>query len=247
MSGNMEKAFSLDPTDACILMELYQLYKKVNKDVESRFALLERDPDLAEERDDLYLKKAQLYILKKEYKTAYDCIMNRKFHPWEGGEGKVSGAYIASLTGMAKQAIEKGQYREAVESLEKAKVYPENLGEGKLQGAQENQINYWLGCAYEGMGETAKAREARVEGSTGLSKPSAAWYYNDQQPDTIYYQGLSLLMLGDEQGARSRFNKLIDYGEKHYFDEIRIDYFAVSLPDLQIKNLFQLVDYAIMS
>ncbi len=84
------------------------------------------------------------------------------------------------------------------------------------------------------MGETGKAREAWMEASTGLSEPSAAWYYNDQQPDTIFYQGVSLLKLGDEKGARSRFNKLIDYGEKHYFDAIRIDYFAVSLPDLQI-------------
>jgi tetratricopeptide (TPR) repeat protein len=175
-----------------------------------------------------------LYILKKEYKTAYDSIMGRKFHPWEGGEGKVSGAYIASLTGMARLAIEKGRYREAVESLERAKVYPENLGEGKLRGAQENQVNYWLGCAYEGLGEKEKAREAWMEGSTGLSEPTAAWYYNDQQPDTIYYQGLSLLKLGDEHGAMRRFNKLIDYGEQHYFDAIRIDYFAVSLPDLQI-------------
>ncbi len=160
--------------------------------------------------------------------------MGRKFHPWEGGEGKVSGAYIASLTGMARLAIEKGRYREAVESLERAKVYPENLGEGKLRGAQENQVNYWLGCAYEGLGEKEKAREAWMEGSTGLSEPTAAWYYNDQQPDTIYYQGLSLLKLGDEHGAMRRFNKLIDYGEQHYFDAIRIDYFAVSLPDLQI-------------
>jgi tetratricopeptide (TPR) repeat protein len=232
--ADMEKAFSLDPSDARILMELNQLYKKVNKDVSFRFTLLEKHPDLVEERDDLYLEQVQLHLLKKEYKAAYERIMGRKFHPWEGGEGKVSGAYVASLTGMVKAAIAEGRYREAIESLGKAKVYPENLGEGKLQGAQENQVNYWLGCAYVGLGEQEKAREAWMEGSTGLSEPTAAWYYNDQQPDTIYYQGLSLMKLGDEQGAMSRFNKLIDYGEKHYFDEIRIDYFAVSLPDLQI-------------
>lgn len=232
--ADMEKAFALDPTDARILMELNQLYKKVNKDVSFRFTMLERHPDLVEERDDLYLEQVQLHLLKKEYKTAYERIMDRKFHPWEGGEGKVSGAYIASLTGMAKEAIAEGRYREAIEFLGKTKVYPENLGEGKLQGAQENQVHYWLGCAYEGLGEQEKAREAWMMGSTGLSEPTAAWYYNDQQPDTIYYQGLSLLKLGDEQGAMSRFNKLIDYGEKHYFDQVRIDYFAVSLPDLQI-------------
>jgi hypothetical protein len=34
--------------------------------------------------------------------------------------------------------------------------------------------------------------------------------------------------------ARSRFHKLISYAEKHYHDTVRIDYFAVSLPDLQL-------------
>jgi hypothetical protein len=34
--------------------------------------------------------------------------------------------------------------------------------------------------------------------------------------------------------ARSRFNKLIDYGEQHLNDHIEIDYFAVSLPDFLI-------------
>ena len=232
--SDMERAFKLDPSDARILMELNQLYKKMNKPVDFRFRMLERYPELVKGRDDLYLEKAELLILKKAYKKAYQWIMKRKFHPWEGGEGKVSGAYIASLTGMAKEAIKNGRYREAIESLEKAKVFPENLGEGKLQGAQENQLNYWLGSAYEDLGEAKNAQRAWEEGSTGLSEPAAAWYYNDQQPDTIYYQGLSLLKLGDEKGAMSRFNKLIDYGEKHYFDDIKIDYFAVSLPDLQI-------------
>ncbi len=137
--ADMEEAFALNTRDARILMELNQLYKKVNKDVASRFALLEQYPELVEERDDLYLEKAQLHLLKKEYKTACEQIMGRKFHPWEGGEGKVSGAYIASLTGMARQAIEKGGFREAIESLEKAKVYPENLGEGKLRGARKTR------------------------------------------------------------------------------------------------------------
>ncbi|MDR1601393.1 MAG: hypothetical protein LBS42_03090, partial [Tannerella sp.] len=34
--------------------------------------------------------------------------------------------------------------------------------------------------------------------------------------------------------AISCFHKLINHGEKHLFDDCRIDYFAVSLPDLAI-------------
>ena len=50
----------------------------------------------------------------------------------------------------------------------------------------------------------------------------------------IFYQGLAFLSLGEEDEARRRFNRLIDYGEKHLFDHVTIDYFAVSLPDLKI-------------
>lgn len=59
-------------------------------------------------------------------------------------------------------------------------------------------------------------------------------YYNDQPADMILYQGMALEKLGDEDRAGVRFNKLLDYGERHIFDEVKIEYFAVSLPDLQI-------------
>ena len=59
-------------------------------------------------------------------------------------------------------------------------------------------------------------------------------YYNDQPPETIYYQGLSFRALGDEAQALERFNKLLDYGKMHIDDDVKTDYFAVSLPDLLI-------------
>ena len=40
--------------------------------------------------------------------------------------------------------------------------------------------------------------------------------------------------LGRKDRASSRFHKLISYGEKHYYDQVKLDYFAVSLPDLQL-------------
>ena len=59
-------------------------------------------------------------------------------------------------------------------------------------------------------------------------------YYNDQPAELILYQGMAALELGDAARASARFHKLIAYGEKHYYDKVKIDYFAVSLPDLQL-------------
>lgn len=231
---SLEKAFELDSNDARVLMELDQLYKKLGHSFDSRLQLLESHPLLVDYRDDLYLERATLYNLKGEHKKALDQIMNRNFHPWEGGEGKVTGQYVMSHVELAKSYINNKEYKKAIPHLTSAQSYPHNLGEGKLTGAQENDIFYFLGCAWEGLGEQKKAEEAWCRASIGLSEPTEAMYYNDQQPDKIFYQGLALKKLGDNNGANSRFNKLLKYGEKHLFIPFKMDYFAVSLPDLLI-------------
>jgi tetratricopeptide (TPR) repeat protein len=230
----LEKAFALDPTDSRILMELDQLYKRLNYRPEARLENLEKYHDMVNFRDDLCLEHATLFNVLGNYEKAYELLISRKFHPWEGGEGKVTGQYVFSLTEMAKKAIEAKKYEKAVDLLNLAQHYPENLGEGKLYGAQENTLFYWLGCAYDGLGLIDKANESWQLASQGLNEPAPAIFYNDQQPDTIYYQGLALIKLGKTAEANERFKKLISFGELHLNDEFKLDYFAVSLPDLQI-------------
>ena len=230
----LQKAYALDVTDSRILMELDQLYKKLNVDHDQRISFLEEHSAQMEERDDTLLEYITLQNLTGQYEKAYQLISNRIFHPWEGGEGKVTGQYMFSLIETAKKAIQNTEYKTAIDYLEKSKTYPHNLGEGKLHGAQENDIDYWLGCAYQGMGEQGKASECWKQASRGLSEPAAAWFYNDQQPDKIFYQGLALMKLGACDEAKNRFGKLVDFGKKHLHDEVKVDYFAVSMPDLLI-------------
>lgn len=230
----LEKAFSLDRTDARILMELDQLYKRLNHEPEKRLNLLEKHLPLVYERDDLYLEWVSLLNFMGDHQKAYDLLMVHKFHPWEGGEGKVIEQYTWSLTEMSKRAIMDGDYLQAIDMLHKAEVYPENFGEGKLIGAQENELHFWMGLAYQQLGEMNLANNYWKKAATGMSEPSSAMFYNDQQPDTIFYQGLALLHSGDKQKAAERFDKLISYGKAHLDDEVKIDYFAVSLPDLLI-------------
>lgn len=231
---HLEKAFELDKTDARVLMELDQLYKKINITNNKRLDILNNHPQLTDFRDDLYLEKITLLNNLGEYQTAYDMIMNRTFHPWEGGEGKVTGQYLFSLTNLALDHIKKNDFENAIVCLEKCKSYPDNLGEGKLTGAQENDIDFWLGVAYTELNDTNKAKFHWELASEGNYEPSAAFFYNDQHPDKIFYQGMALLKLNKVEQAYSKFNKLIDFGEKHIFDKVKIDYFAVSLPDLLI-------------
>lgn len=232
--NSLNNAFACNSGDARVFYELDQLHKKLNTPPDLRLELMNANTELIVQRDDLYLEFVTLHNTLKRHEDALRLIEDRIFHPWEGGEGKVTGQYVLAKVELAKLAIAVGQYVKAVESLREATVYPLNLGEGKLAGAQENHIYYYLGCAYESLGLTKEAEEAFAAAAYGLDEPASAMYYNDQPPEMIYYQGLAWNKLGNVKEAARRFHKLINYAEKHLFDDVKIDYFAVSLPDFLV-------------
>ncbi|WP_239004621.1 DUF5107 domain-containing protein [Paenibacillus tepidiphilus] len=232
--ASLEQALACDPGDARVLFELDQLYKKIGLPADERLEFLESRTGLVGARDDLYLEYVTLHNLLGRHKEAIQLLASRNFHPWEGGEGKATGQYVLAHVELAKQVIQEGAFAQAVDLLQTALVYPLNLGEGKLAGAQENNIYYYLGCAYEGLGQQEQAEASFRAASNGLEEPTSAMYYNDQPPEMIFYQGLAWLKLQDTHEAKRRFNKLVDYAEKHLFDDVKIDYFAVSLPDFLV-------------
>lgn len=242
----MERAFHLDETDSRMLMELDQLYKRMQKPHAERLAFLQNYPELIQQRDDLILEEITLLNQLGRHEEAMQKLDAHQFHPWEGGEGKVSAQYQICRVELAKKilSMENGKWKmdnfhadsgeanhyplsiinysseEAKRLLEECLVYPPHLGEGKLYGAQDNDFLYFLG-RYE-------------EGTAGPTEPAAAMYYNDAKPDKIFYAGLCYRALGQEDKACSLFHKLVNYGKQHLFDHVTMDYFAVSLPDLLI-------------
>ncbi|HTP11318.1 MAG TPA: DUF5107 domain-containing protein [Anaerolineae bacterium] len=232
-----ETAFALNPADARVFFELDQLYKQLKRAPGDRLAVLQQHLDLVEQRDDLTIEYVAVLNLLGRPAEAYAQLMGRTFHPWEGGEGKVTGQYVISLVEQARALIAKGEAHQAIDLLGQAQVYPHNLGEGKLYGAQENSIFYCLGCAYETLMDDESARRWFERASTGLSEPTSALYYNDQPPDMIFYQGLARLKLNRIEEARAIFYKLVSYGQTHLNDEVKVDYFAVSLPDFLVFDV----------
>ncbi|WPX40489.1 DUF5107 domain-containing protein [Akkermansia sp. N21116] len=230
----LEKAYSLDDQDSRILMELDQLYKKTGMSPDKRLNFLQQHRDVVDGRDDLVVELVTLLNLQGHHEEALDVISRRHFHPWEGGEGKITGQYVVAHVALAKAALNAGQAELALEHLNATDVYPENLGEGKLANAEENDINYYKGLALRALGYDEEASRFLMLATTGSNEPQQAFFYNDPQPDKIFYQGLAWRALGHEDKARGCFNKLVAYGEKHLYDECSIDYFAVSLPDLAI-------------
>ena len=241
----MERAFALDQSDARILMELDQLRKRLHHPHADRLSFLQKYPHLIQQRDDLVLEEITLLNQLGRYDEAMQKLDAHTFHPWEGGEGKVPAQYQICRVELAKRSltpdlsrkergVDSSAIQHAIQLLNECLEYPHHLGEGKLYGAQENDFYYFLGIAYEALGQKDMARKCWEQATEGPQEPAAAMYYNDAKPDKIFYQGMALLKLGREDEAHGRFYRLINYGKQHIFEKQTMDYFAVSLPDLLI-------------
>lgn len=230
----MEQAFLLNPDDERIFLELDQLCRKLGESFEERLKKFEQHRELAERRDDLYLEYLTLLNLCGFHREALQGLLTHHFHPWEGGEGKVTAEYRLARIALAREMEKEGRYQEAEEMLQAALVYPENLGEGKLEGEKDNDIWYLLGRLKLKQGRKEEAVVCFEKATPGTDEPAGVMYYNDQPADRILYQGLAWQALGDIRKARARFYRLLDYGERHMEDEGKIGYFAVSLPDFLI-------------
>ena len=84
------------------------------------------------------------------------------------------------------------------------------------------------------LNEIDKAKEYWQLATLGDTQPSSVLYYNDQPSDYIFYQGLANEKLGNMAGALKSYHQLIIFGEKHLFDNVEYDFFAVSLPEIEV-------------
>ncbi|NBF39000.1 MAG: DUF5107 domain-containing protein [Spirochaetes bacterium] len=231
----LELALSLAPQDAEILLEMDVLMRRMGRRPAERLTLLDRHSDAVFTRDDLTVSYVELLNLTGRSDQALEILSTHRFHPWEGGEGKVPEQYKRTLIQLAQADLDAGRPRDAVERLEAARVYPRNLGEGKLPTAEaDNEIDFWLSCAHAFLDDEPSREAALRAAARGEEAPEMSFYYNDRPADAIFYQALAWRLLGNETNARRLLHRLRDYGETHLDDAIQIDYFAVSLPDFLV-------------
>jgi tetratricopeptide (TPR) repeat protein len=140
-----QKAFGANPTDARLLYEWDQLEKRIGAPPLERFERLETHLDLVYRRDDLVVELVTLYNLTGRSEKALEVLGSRRFHPWEGGEGLVSGQYVAAHLTLGRALLESNQPAPALAHFESARNYPDNLGEGKHLLTSEADLDYFTG------------------------------------------------------------------------------------------------------
>lgn len=230
----IQKACELDPAYPRFWLEYDQLAAKMNVSVKERLQVMESHMEITEVRDDLYLRYITLLNCTGRWEEALSALRSRVFHPWEGGEGKVSAQYRYALIHIAIQKLEEGKGEEALNLLTDTLAYPPNLGEGKLPNVADNEAHYYMGLAYRMMSKKEEADLYFKLAASGSQEPERVLYYNDQPSDYIFYQGLAYRELGCEDAALKSFHQLSIYGEKHLFDQVSYDFFAVSLPEIEV-------------
>jgi tetratricopeptide (TPR) repeat protein len=227
-----ESACAADPNDARLLYEIDQLRKRMGVVPQDRLAALEQRHDLVEQRDDLTAEVVTLYNQSGQSRRALDILSNRRFHPWEGGEGLISGQYTMAHFILGREALADDSAQRALEHFRAASVYPHNLGEGKHLLTPETHLEYYTGVALAAAGESGAA--ADVWNKAAAKKVTGPF---------AYYRALSLRSLGRHREAGEALNEMLQSAEGQLSADVKIDYFATSLPnfllfedDLQKRN-----------
>ncbi|QFQ80380.1 DUF5107 domain-containing protein [Vibrio harveyi] len=228
----MGLAFELSPSDARVLYELDYLKKAAGDTPLERLAFLKANLEVVNQRDDLTAELLNLYNICGELELAQTCLSTRQFHPWEGGEGKVTGQFIVNKLRYALQFMQQRSFNNALELLNDALTYPTNLGEGRLVGQTDNDIHYFLGRCYQELGERECANQHFALATQGKQEINQSRYYNDQPADYLFYQAAAMHQLGDTAQAVSLFEDMVSWADSEWNAPVEVDFFAVSLPAL---------------
>jgi len=224
------RAVDAAPTDARLIFERDQLWKRTGKSPAVRLSVLETNLRLVQQRDDLSVELAALYNLTGQSAKALDLLSSRTFQPWEGGEGQALGEWTRAHLILGKRALVDKKPSTGLEHFEAALTAPVNLSEARHLLANRSDVYYWLGEALSALGRVDEAKARWM---------SAATFKGDFQEMSVrlfsemtYYSALSWTALGCEDAANELLVNLNAYAVDLQAATATIDYFATSLPTM---------------
>ena len=153
----MEAALEYLPDEPRLLMEYQQLLKNMDYSPEKRLEVYERYNDLMNRRDDCYLDKITLECLTGNYREAIEMAAERRFHIYEGGEGKLTKQHAWMHVLYANALAEENDFEKAEQVYTDGINMPKSYGEAKTFFNQEAHIYYYLGRLFEKTGRDARA------------------------------------------------------------------------------------------
>ena len=158
--ANLEKAAKFGG-NAMVFSELDKLYEENGLAPEKRLALLESHQPVIN-RDEVIAREVNLEIFAGKADAALELLKTRFFRAWEGG-GRFSlgDSWVNANLVRGHQRFAARQFKEALAAYQAASELPATLQEaGGSLAARKGEVDYWIGNAYEALGEKEKARQS---------------------------------------------------------------------------------------
>jgi tetratricopeptide (TPR) repeat protein len=207
--ASYEKALACDPHDPRLVAEFVQLCGKLGDPAESRLAFLETHRDLVLERDDATVELAKLLNETGQPQQALDLLTSRRFHPWEGGEGKVLRQYTSARLQLGRAALEAGDAEGALSQFNLALETPDSLGEKYHLLQAKADVLYWQGKACRALGDEEEAVE-KFEAAAAESGDFQGMEVTEFSELTLF-KALALRELGRESEAKEVLDAMAAY------------------------------------
>ena len=206
--------------DPRLLLEYEQILKNMNYTPEQRLEVYEKYPELLAERDDCYLDKLTLVSQLGKFEEAIELARVKRFHIYEGGEGKLTKQHAWMHVLYGKELMEKGDYTKSEKIYFDGVNMPESYGEAKTFFNQEAHIFYYLGSLYEMQNETEKAQKAFCE----------AAIYKAAVSEISLFRALALKKLGNETEAKAVLDEMLSVAENFIVNKDLRTYYGVGSP-----------------
>ena len=207
--AELERAAACPVKYALHFTELDELYAATGASPEKRLALLEQNHDIVLKRDDALSREVGLKVFAGKYDQAIELMTGRIFSVWEGGTLDVASHWANAHLGRGRQELAARQFPAALADFQAARNIPDNLpSDGRGSEGRESEVAYWIGVAYDGLGEKAKAEESWQE-AQAVSARGARRRSPDRQVEK-YYQALAQRALGRKAEADGALQSLLD-------------------------------------
>jgi len=236
----LEKAASFGG-NAMVFNELDKLYEENGVAPEKRLALMETHQQVIN-RDDVISREINLAIFAGKADMAIQLLKSRFFRAWEGG-GRFSlgDSWVNANLTRGHEHFAARRYNDALADYQAALQMPSNLQEASGDTtARRGEVSYWIGTAYEALGDLDKAHQSwRDAADASVARPAtgrggrggrgggggtppgqfsgrsaiggtAAGVRVAQA--AVYYQALALQELGEADRAKTLFQQLVEAG-----------------------------------
>lgn len=198
-----EKAIEYNKDEPIYYEELDALYEMSNTSIERRLKLFEGNNAIVSKRDDAFARQIAVLTLAGQADKAVKYLAEKEFS-YREGSSRVRDVIIDAHLVLGIKYLKEKNYQKALETFLEAQV-PEEEASASRSGNRNVQVHYFIGKAYEALGNKKQATKYFTSSSELESRSSGF---------IEYYKGLSLLKLGNKAKASEIFESMKSEGEK---------------------------------